>query len=118
MIGGRARTCTDARARSLAREEKGRKACTIDFWREFWFFTCCFVLRIFWEIRDAMMAKNWKILVATVAMFLSTSGIAWAGSATYSVPGTADPFLSAAPSGATCCFGVRPLPNPQSTPEA
>jgi hypothetical protein len=52
-----------------------------------------------------MIAKNWRILVATVPTFLSTSGIAWAGSATYSVPGTADPFLSAAPNGATCCMG-------------
>ena len=32
------RTCTDARGRSLAREEKGEKP-TIDFWREFGLFT-------------------------------------------------------------------------------
>jgi hypothetical protein len=49
------------------------------------------------------MAVRLKVLAAAVAAILA-SGAAWAGS-TFSVPGTANPFLSGQPAGATCCFG-------------
>ncbi len=50
------------------------------------------------------MVKRVQILVVAATTLIATGGVAWAGS-TYSVPGTANPFLAGQPSGATCCMG-------------